>query len=138
MEAWGFNIADVQRAANELGLSVTGQDRTPGRGGVERCSFVLKLDTGSRREDGSLPFQRVSMVGNHLGNHRRIAAVCWHGHRDLMRLLFERHPDARLKSALADYRGAEDFDRKYLGTRGSTNAYNVGLSYGEACTCSEH
>lgn len=134
MEAWGFNIADVQRAASELGLSVTGQDRTPGRGGVERCSFVLKLDTASRREDGTLPFQRVSMIGN----GRRIAAVCWHGHRDLMRLLFERHPGARLKSALADYRGREDFEAKYLGTRGSTNAWNVGLSYGEACTCSEH
>jgi hypothetical protein len=133
MNAWGITIAEARQIANNRGLRVDGQDMTPGRGGVSRCSFTLKLDTDSRREDGSLPYQRVSLSGN----GRRVAAVCWHGHRDIMRDLFQLHPDARLKSALADYRGAQDFEEKHLDTQGSTNHWNVGLSYGEACVCFE-
>lgn len=133
MQAWGFGIATVREVANLHGLRVEGQDLTPGRGGVERCSFVLKLNTTYRREDGTLPYQRVSLNGS----GHRVAAVCWHGHRDVMMALFDRHPDARLKSTLADYRGAGDFLAKYRDTYGGTNSWNVGLSYGEACVCSQ-
>lgn len=69
------------------------------------------------------------------GNGRRVSAVCWHGHRDVMMRLFDRHPEARLKTALADYRGREDFLAKYRDTFGRGNGWNVCLSYGEACVC---
>lgn len=61
--------------------------------------------------------------------------MCWHGHRDFMRALYRLAPDARIKTALADYRDAEDFDRKFLDTFGTGNAYNV--SYGQACGCTD-
>lgn len=41
---------------------------------------------------------------------RRIHAVNWYGHRDFMRQLFDRDPDATLDSALARYHGREQFD----------------------------
>lgn len=44
---------------------------------------------------------------------RRMNAVCWHGHRDFLRRLFEANPDAVVGSTLAMYKGGEDFRRKY-------------------------
>lgn len=53
-----------------------------------------------------------------LGRHgRRLYAACWHAHRDVMRELFDTWPRATLISALATYRGAEDFDVSYRGTQ---------------------
>lgn len=40
-------------------------------------------------------------------------AVCWHGHREFMRLLFSRFPDAVLHTALTDYRGMKDFEENH-------------------------
>jgi len=50
-----------------------------------------------------------------------------------MRALFRRVPEARIKTALADYRGSDDFERSHRETFGSGNEWN--LAYGQACTC---
>lgn len=44
---------------------------------------------------------------------RRTASACWHVHRDFMVALFDLAPNARLKTALADYRGRDDFNAKF-------------------------
>ena len=82
-----------------------------------------------------LPYQRVSSISRYGEEKpRRVAAVCWHGHRDFMRAVFDINPDARLKSALADYRGRDDFERHYQSTYSKWgNAYHD--AYGQSCTC---
>jgi hypothetical protein len=70
----------------------------------------------------------------HTGRH--IVAACWHGHRDLMRAIFEKHPNARLVSAQAVYNGKSDFLNKFE----STGYKNIGsimqpLYYHNACEC---
>ena len=67
---------------------------------------------------------------------RRVAAACWHAHRDVMRAIFETAPDAILVTALARYEGAADFADKFEAT-GDTNigsAFNP-LEMRYACDC---
>ncbi len=52
---------------------------------------------------------------------RRIAAACWHAHRDVMRAIFKRAPDALLITALARYQGAAGFEHEFPYT-GTANA----------------
>lgn len=47
----------------------------------------------------------------HSGRHMRKAS--WEAHRDVMRALFRLDPDAVIRTALATYRGADDFERQY-------------------------
>jgi hypothetical protein len=133
---YGFSMDDAKVIASELGIRVVGNDLTPSRDlygdSRERCSFVLKLDVHAERTNGALPYQRVSQSPAS-GRHRRVAAVCWHGHRDFMREIFNRFPEARIKSALADYRGRMDFEQNYRSTAGTSNGWNVG--YSRACVC---
>lgn len=58
------------------------------------------------------------------GSGRRTASACWHLHRDFMVALFDQAPDARLKTALADYRGRDDFLSKFPST-GEVNAGSI-------------
>src|SRR5690606_19018612 len=53
---------------------------------------------------------------------RRIWAVCWHGHRDFFRALFERAPNAKVRTVVASYDGREDFER----THSITGDRNIG------------
>jgi len=69
------------------------------------------------------------------GHVHAVGAVCWHGHRDFMRAVFEREPDARIHTALADYHGAEDFERKYRDTNKNIGSVMRPLRYGDACKC---
>ena len=72
------------------------------------------------------------------GGVRRIHAVCWHGHRDWMRALFALDPDARIKTAMADYRESDGFERVFP----ATGDRNIGsqmhpLIYRDACYCAD-
>ena len=44
--------------------------------------------------------------GAHHTAHMRTASACWHAHRDVMRAIFKRAPDALLVTALARYEGS--------------------------------
>lgn len=70
---------------------------------------------------------------------RRIASACWHAHRDFMREVFAINPDARIRTALADYRGEDNFELKFPSTAyggGMAGAANI-ESIGDACNCDE-
>lgn len=135
MKAWGVTEAEIRAAAAEVGLTVYNDWR--GTGVVKdgrALRFRLGLDTArARNANGSLPYQRRSTSRS---RPRRIAAVCWHGHRDFMRALFRLAPEARIKTAIADYRGAGDFERRFRSTGdrwGRENDYH--RAYDEACDC---
>jgi len=54
-------------------------------------------------------------------SNRRLVAACWHAHRDVMRAIFRRTPDALLVTALARYEGAAGFEHEFPYT-GQQNA----------------
>lgn len=134
MKIWGVTEQEIRDAVAEVGLAVFGGWS---RSGIEKDGRALRLrlsvnQLSPRNSNGFLPYQRKSMSTM---NSRRIAAVCWHGHREFMRAIFKRNLEARIKTALADYRGAEDFEQKFEATFGQGNEYH--LSYGQSCDCPE-
>lgn len=69
-------------------------------------------------------------------NNRRVWAVCWHGHRDFFRALFDLAPDAKVRTTVARYDGREGFEKTYP----STGDRNIGsifepLPLRYACDC---
>ena len=67
---------------------------------------------------------------------RRTTAVCWHGFRDVLLAVFERHPEARIVTKMADYQGLEGFENSYI----PTARVNIGpeadpVTYPELCDC---
>jgi hypothetical protein len=69
---------------------------------------------------------------------RRIAAACWHAHRDVLRAIFGVAPNSRVKTAFADYRGVADFEDKFEDT-GNSNIGSIvdRVDYRQACECEE-
>lgn len=70
------------------------------------------------------------------GKGRRLIAVCWHAHRDVMLAIFNVNPDARITTMLADYRGIDSFLHHHL----NTASRNVGCMakparYAQLCDC---
>lgn len=57
-------------------------------------------------------------------NGRRVNAACWHCHRDVILAIFTRDNGARVKTAIADYKGFEDFCYKYPDTASNNDACN--------------
>jgi len=99
-------------------------------------NFRLALDsTQPKRGNAGYKYQRTSQNSFYQG--RKVAAVCWHGHRDFMRAVFRLDPNARFKTAIADWKGSEDFEDRFAQT-----AYNnVGsmmypMFAKDCCTCS--
>ena len=114
MKVWGVTEGELRAAASEAGVAIHNDYFGHGIEADGRAlRFRLNVDRSQPRdENGNLPFQRIGYRG------RRIAAVSWEGHREFMRILFRDHPEARLKSAVADYRGRDDFWVKHPETRG--------------------
>lgn len=68
---------------------------------ARRVRFTL--GTRDSRKYGS----RRSAAGRHMPK------ASWEAHRDIMEALFDADPDARIKTALATYRGRKDFHSKF-------------------------
>lgn len=70
-------------------------------------------------------------------------AVCWHGHRDFLRALYRRVPDAKIRTAFITYQNAEDFEARYRDTYdgapggNNTQRHVYYRPYEDACTCTE-
>jgi len=122
MRIHGVSEADIRKAIAESKLSVWGDypqagDRSlPWSGGVYKVGTGLRVRlavdrTQPRDENGLLPWQKVGY------RNRRLPYVTWEGHREFMRLIFRDFPEARIKTALADYRGRDDFWTKHPETR---------------------
>jgi len=126
MKVWGVTVEEVRSAVAVAALAYDRNivfKREPEKDG-RAVRFTLTV--ANSRNKGS----RMSHTG------RRIAACCWHGHRDVMLAIFARNPDARVKTALADYRGMVDFADKYP----ATGYTNIGsqcdpMDIQDACNC---
>jgi len=112
------------------------------------------VDTANAEYDGNIRFKREpEQIGNFLHftltvndsrksggrlshSGRRVSALCWHGHRDVMRQIFAIDPEAVLVTALARYEGLEGFMREYPAT-GNTNIGSMfePLPMNQACEC---
>ena len=118
--------AAIEAAAAEVGVEVELTRKGASRGGGETFAVKVNLTHGPTREE----YRRYSPSG------RRVSAVCWHGFRDFYRALYERTPEAVVKSAMATYEGAEHFEATYRTTAGR----NIGSLYNpcaaaDACEC---
>lgn len=150
----GATSEQIETAADRTGIRLYNfRELRPNRDRLPRFGFTLK--TGSyirRRVDwrGKLVW---SPRYQRLATHSRISyakdtygesfhpvvpgAVCWHGHRDFMRTLLKLAPSAEIRTAMATYKGKEDFEASYRSTWGEGGS-RMGmeiLPYAQACTC---
>lgn len=95
MQAFDIPSATLHAVARDMGITVKG----------DAHSFVL------RPESGSDLWRKIGYGG------RRVNAVTWDGHYVFMERVLNVWPEGRIKSALADYRGLEDFYAKAHATR---------------------
>lgn len=135
MEARNVNRSQLEDAALSVGVVITDYRVTGTR--VLRHNFVLRLDRTAKDREGKQRYQRM----NHT-HSRRVAAVCWHGHRDFFRALFKVAPDAtistaRLRRDKIRY-SADTFEEVFP----ETGYANIGsqfqpCNFQDACTCGE-
>ncbi len=107
---------------------------------IRQAAGAAGVDLNNFRPQGRGFAFTLGLVGetwrrrSHLG--RRVAAVCWHGHRAFMQTLFHYAPNARLKSAAVQYDGHLEFWAKH----NATGDRNIGsmmepMAYRDACDC---
>ena len=139
MKVWtSLSSDDLYDIAEDIGVRISDRgttfDHRPEIRKTGRAYNFSLRPSEYRDEYGNHHYQRVSASAFTSG--RRVHAVCWHGHRDFMKALYERDPDARIKTMWADYKGVADFEEKFPET-----AYrNVGsmmypMFASEVCTC---
>lgn len=129
MKIWGLYREQVYEAytlANEQYGRNVAFKRIPEKSGR---AFRVTLTVRNSHEAGSRRSRNLRGI-------RRVSAACWHVHRDFMKEVFRINPEARIQTALADYKGLEDFQAFFPVTGGT----NVGsraqpLAISEACNC---
>lgn len=97
-----------------------------GSGGTRVPWVRFRLRVDSSRGPGA----RRSSSG------RRTVAACWHVHRDVFGIIFGRLPQARITTAMADYKGAQGFRDGFLPTFDANvgNAFQH-VRFGALCEC---
>jgi hypothetical protein len=79
---------------------------------------------------------------NHSFGKERRTTVCWHGHADFMKRLFELYPKAKITSNPLDmpsivYNGKEDFYNKYQSTYNQKQPLNSIGTMWTTCNCND-
>ena len=67
--------------------------------------------------------------GRRSATGRKVAAACWHVHRDFMRALYIQAPEAVIITALARYEGAQNFEEIFT----ATGHGNIGSAANPQC-----
>jgi hypothetical protein len=129
MKVWGVYDDEIRELADSVGLRIQNEyfhdpvwveqlERWQEHGytwtaGIRRdgAGYRFRLALRERLPTGELKFQKIGFHG------RRTSGVCWHGFREFLFVLFREFPDARVKTALADFRGREQFLMTYRYTR---------------------
>lgn len=122
---WAFQdiVNDVSRRSYGGHVTVHPDSRD-----TTRDSCRARVDVASSRGPGA----RRARSG------RRLRAACWHAYRDVLAELFDRYPDATVRTALATYRGNDGFHRDYP----ATGDVNIGsrmdpVTMPELCDCGD-
>jgi hypothetical protein len=137
MKVWTkLTESELHAIANEVGVTISEHgSETFAIPKVGRAySFGLRPAKQLGKIYGDYKYQRTNASG--FNPERRVHAVCWHGWRDFMLALYKHDPDARIKTAIADYRGRDDFLEKYPRTAN----LNIGsmmypMQMHRACNC---
>lgn len=129
MEIRGATLSDFRQAVAAVGWLYDDNVR------LQRDSKVIgnvacraRIDVHDSRGLGA----RWSWTG------RRGPWACWHAYRDVLTALFTTHPEARVRTALAFYRGKESFEELYPETA-YLNAGSVmsPVQQWQLCDCDE-
>jgi len=132
-------VAEIERIAREtqVVLYETRADGLAVRTSLrpDRATAEFDRDCGTR---GMMVHRWQRRSASPFHTERKVHAVCWHGHYEFMRRLFERFPAARVQTMSADYRGIHDFATKFE----ATGWRNIGapimpITMAEACYCYE-
>jgi hypothetical protein len=114
MVVYGVTENELLRAARTVGVSLDYSPVAQGRGLRLRLTTSGAVRTASGRLKVPPPYARRAHHRNDDGSRRLLTrSVCWHGHRDFFRALFELAPEARVVTAMATYRGREDFEASH-------------------------
>lgn len=136
MEATGIGLSDVELIVRAVSAAQYGHNieiKTSTDKSSRRCGFTL------RARDSAGPGSRGSAGPNSSGTGpnglRRSAAACWHAHYDELDVLFDRFPEARVRTRLASY-AANTFHERAM----ATAELNVGSAVQprgplECCEC---
>jgi hypothetical protein len=155
MKVYGVTESQIYDAAESVGVRVYNFREHPGR--KPYVNFTLKTSTDATeprtdwrgRRVMRPKYQRTSTYGKHshakgfesVTYHSTVpGAVCWHGHRDMLRALFALAPNAEVRTAMATYSGAAHFEATYRATASGGGSYmgmNQMVPYEQACTCGE-
>lgn len=89
---------------------------------------------GHRRQlHGRRLYSRYQKFVHSRGRNRAIHGACWHAYRDLYRAILTTLPSATIRTALATYRGLDDFEATHH--RVSPSGLNTRAH--DYCHCSE-
>ena len=105
------------------------RDMTNSRATITRFTLRVHSSRGPGAHQSSCGYN---------GKRRRGVAACWHAHRDVLRAIFTRYPNAKVKSAFATYDGLDGFLRTFPATydrNAGSAAYPV--CYGDLCECDD-
>jgi hypothetical protein len=136
----------LEQAAAEVGVRLVTGDRYPNHGPAERptkrgLEYRFNLATDSARfgiakdGKGGAPYRRMSDRPPHRTLPGR---VCWCGHRDYLRALYRLAPGAYVRTAMATYKNAADFERHFPETYHKQAPYmgfHLTAPADQVCTC---
>lgn len=131
MIVYHVSLSDLRYIAAKIGVRLYEENEVKNKKGeIKYVSFKLRLINEKYRK-----------YNHKFGKDRKSYGVCWHGHRDFMKIMFEKFPDAKLISRplyLKDkvvYNGKNDFYHKYTDTDDTyifTNFLGTAYSF---CKC---
>jgi hypothetical protein len=94
----------------------------------------VRLQVGDIDGPGARRHSHMYLLG-YLTRPRRSRFACSHTYGHLFVAIFERCPRARIRTAMADYRGARDFLRKYpLVLDANVGSQMFPIRFGDECT----
>lgn len=125
-----MKVTNTTRAAIEQAIEQTGHITTYNFQNVGTKGTAFRFTLRPLAKDRYFGRQSYpSMVGR----ERKVHAVCWHGYKEFLTHLFELSPDAVVTTALATYRGREDFLAKFPDTANhSVNSF-LGITVTDGC-----
>ena len=84
-------------------------------------------------------YRRYGQSSTSTGKHRRINAVCYHGHLAFFRALYRLAPAAIIRTGMATYRSAEELERDaHLAGERNVGSEYCPQRYADLCTCAEY
>lgn len=98
----------------------------------------LQLHTAKDKK-GRVVYGRLGFHRRKDGERTRLAGpVCWHGHRDFLKGVFDSNPEAVVISKFARYDGLDSFELLFPNTANvEVGSQHDPVTFGDLCECAE-